>query len=379
VYNKNMITRIYDNLEKYLKPEKVLVIYGARRIGKTTLLKQYIKRTNLKYRLDSGDDLGIREVLSSERIQLIKEYASGYELIIIDEAQRIPNVGLGLKILVDNIPGIKVIATGSASFDLSQKLGEPLTGRANILTFFPVSQLELLDQNNKFGLKENKEKYLIFGAYPEVLTSKTREEKEKYLKNIVNSYLLKDILEIDKLKASNVIMDLLRLLAFQIGREVAHDELASNLGVDKKTVARYLDLLEKSFVLVNIRGYSGNLRSEITKKSKYYFLDNGIRNAVISNFNSLNLRNDAGELWENFIVIERLKKQSYAPIYSNNFFWRTYDQKEIDWVEEREGKLFGYEIKWGAKKIKEPKLWRATYKNAEFEVVNQENYLEFIT
>lgn len=374
-----MIARIYDDLNTYLKPNEVLIIYGPRRVGKTVLLENFLSKTALKYKLENGGDLSLQETFASQRIETFKRYAEGYDLIAIDEAQYIPNVGVGLKLLVDTIPGIKVIATGSASFELSNKIGEPLTGRSTILTLYPVSQLELKQKFNIHELSQKKEEYLIFGSYPKILTIKTSEEKAKQLRALVNSYLLKDILELEEVKGSKILLDLLRLLAFQIGSEVSLSELAQNLPIDPKTVARYLDLLEKTFVITAVRGYSRNLRKEISNKSKYYFYDNGIRNAVISNFNPINLRDDVGRLWENFLVVERIKKQTYKSIFANNFFWRTWDQKEIDWVEEREGKLFGFEFKYSLSKTKIPKEFLLTYPGSKIEIINTENYLDFVT
>lgn len=378
-----MISRIYDNLDNLLKEGKVIVIYGPRRVGKSTLVGNFLKRTNLKYRLDSGDDLNVAGILSSQSIDKISNYAAGYELILVDEAQRIPKVGLGLKILVDNNPKLKVLITGSSSLSLSYKIGEPLVGRMFDYILYPVSQLEFKKNMSPFDLEQKKEDFLIFGSYPEVIGAKTYEEKAKILTGIANSYLLRDIVELEKVGDSRILFDLLKLIAFQVGSEVSLTELGSNLGIDKKTVARYLWLFEQSFVLYNLRGYSRNLRKEISKKSKYYFYDNGIRNAVINNFNNLSTRNDVGALWENFLVIERLKKQEYAHIGSkyNNYFWRTWDKKEIDWVEMRSGKLFGYEFKWGeGKPSKSKNMWLKTYKDeAEFEIINKENYLDFIT
>lgn len=377
-YSSCMFIRIYDNLEPYLKPNKVLIIYGPRRVGKTVLLDNFLNTTKLRVKKGNGDDLEVQTVFSSQSIKVIKRYCEGYELIAIDEAQKIPNVGMGLKILVDNVPNIKVIATGSASFDLSNKVGEPLTGRYIKLQLYPIAQLELLKYYNTFELSQKKDEFLILGSYPEVLTAPTYEEKTTYLRSLVNSYLLKDILELERVKGSKILLDLLRLIAFQIGSEVSLTELATHLGIDYKTVARYLDLLEKTFVLINLRGLSRNLRKEIYKKSKYYFLDNGVRNGVISNFNPLNLRDDVGKLWENFLVSERIKKQAYRNIFANNYFWRTWDQKEIDFVEEREGKLFGFEFKYSPSKVKVPKAFLSAYSNAQVQVITADNYLEFI-
>ena len=372
------ITRFYKNLDKFIKPNKALIIYGPRQIGKTTLLKDYLSTCSLKYKLDSGDNINIKHILSSQDFNQIKEYAHGYELIAIDEAQKIKGIGQGIKIMVDQIPEIKIIATGSSSFELAGQIGEPLTGRKTTLTLYPVSQMELLNMYNNFELKQKLPEWLIFGGYPEVISAASKTEKMQYLEEIVQSYLLKDILELEKVKSSKIILDILRLLAFQLGNEVSLTEIAQQIGIDYKTVARYLDLFEKSFIIFNLRGFNRNLRKEVTKKSKYYFYDNGIRNAVISNFNNLELRNDIGSLWENFIFIERLKKRSYNGIYANPYFWRTWDQNEIDLVEERGGKLFGYEIKWPNKNVKPPSKWSSTYSNSEFKVINRDNYLEFI-
>lgn len=378
-----MIARIYDDLDALLKEGKVIVIYGPRRVGKTTLVSNYLKNTRVKYRLESGDDLSIAGILSSQSFDKINQFAAGYNLIVIDEAQRIPQVGLGLKILVDQNPQIKVLITGSSSLSLSYKVGEPLVGRMFDYILYPVSQLELKKEQNAFDLAQKKEDFLIFGSYPEVIGATTPQEKARILTGIANSYLLRDLVELEKVADVKILFDLLKLIAFQIGSEVSLTELGGNLGIDKKTVARYLWLFEQAFVLYNLRGFSRNLRKEISKKSKYYFYDNGVRNAVINNFNDLSTRNDVGSLWENFLVIERLKKQEYANMGSkyNNYFWRTWDKKKIDWVEMREGRLFGYEFKWGKDKPSKSKsAWLKTYKNeAEFEMINQENYLDFIT
>ncbi len=374
------IPRYYANLSQYLKPNKALIIFGPRQVGKTTLLQDYLTemKGKIKFRLDSGDDIRLGEVVGSNDFSKIKEYAEGYELIAIDEAQKIKNVGQGLKIMVDEIPGIKIIATGSSSFELAGQIGEPLAGRKITLTLFPVSQIELGNIYNNYDLKSRLKEYLIYGSYPEVAANEDAAEKKRILNEIVGSYLLKDILELEKVKGSKALLDLLRLLAFQIGNEVSLSELGRQLGLDYKTVARYLDLFEKSFVIMSLRGFSRNLRKEITKKSKYYFYDNGVRNAVIANFNQIDMRDDTGMLWENYIISERIRKQNYKKIYSNNYFWRTWEGKEIDFIEEREGKLHGYEFKWKDKFVKAPKEWLKNYPGSSFQVVSPENYLEFI-
>lgn len=375
-----MIRRNYEPLDRYLQPNKVLVIYGPRRSGKTTLLQTFLGQTSLKTLLVSGDDIRIQHLLSSQDFRQILEFAEGYDLLAIDEAQEIPNVGMGLKILVDQVPGIRIIATGSSSFELSGQVGEPLTGRKRTLVLYPISQSELLSQHNRFELRQNLEDYLLFGSYPEVLLAKTRAEKVEIISEIANAYLLKDILALEQVKNTRTLADLLKLLAFQVGSEVSYNELATSLSVDLKTVQRYLDLLEKAFVIYRLNGFSRNLRQEVTRKSKYYFFDTGIRNALIAQFNPLALRNDIGQLWENFVFIERTKHRTYTGIYANVYFWRTYSQHEIDLIEEREGRLIGFETKWSVKKgTQPPNLWVDTYPNAEYQVVTPENYLNFIT
>lgn len=374
-----MIPRFYDDLEKMLEGGRALIIYGPRRVGKTTILKSYLKKTNLKYKLDIGEDISVQQVLSSQDFSKILPYAEDYELIVIDEAQQIPNIGMGLKIIVDQLPDMKIIATGSSSFDLSHQIGEPLTGRKKTLILYPVAQLEFTNLYTHYELKQRLEEFLIFGSYPQVIMAKSKQKKIEILTEIVSSYLLKDILSLEKVKGSKILLDLLKLLAFQVGSEVSLNELSIKLNIDIKTVGRYLDLLQKTFVIFRLDGFSRNLRSEITQKSKYFFLDNGIRNGVILQFNDLDTRDDVGKLWENFLISERIKKQQYLQIFASNYFWRTHDQKEIDLIEERDGRLFGFEFKYGQRKGKIPKQFLETYPNSQIDIINQDNYLDFIT
>lgn len=370
----------FYNLESLLKPQKAIVIYGPRRVGKTTLLKDLIKKTKLKTFQGTGDDIKLKELFSVPDFDGLINFAKNYELIAIDEAQNIPNIGLGLKIIIDHVKNIKIVVTGSVSFELAGQVGEPLVGRKFTYTLFPLSVLELSKYYTPHQLQnELLEELLLFGSYPEVLTAQTREEKREILKEISDSYLLKDILTLERVKSPKILKNLLQLLAWQIGNEVSLTELSNSLGIDYKTVARYLDLLEKTFIIISIHGFSRNLRKEINKKNKYLFIDVGIRNAIIENFNAINLRNDAGQIWENFVFLERMKTRTYKQIYANQYFWRTWDQKEIDLVEERDGKLYGYEIKWNThKKVKPPKLWLESYPEAEFKIISPENYLDFV-
>ena len=291
-----------------------------------------------------------------------------------------PNVGTGLKLLVDSLPDVKVIASGSSSFQLANDIGEPLTGRKRTATLFPVAAMELASEYGGMALRQRLDELLIYGSYPEVLTIDNAKEKAETLHELCGSYLFKDILAFERLRNADKIHRLLTLLAFQVGKEVSVTELGTGLGLNRLTVERYIDLLEKTFVIFRIPGFSRNLRSEVTKTSRYYFRDNGIMNAVVNNYNPINMRdgNNVGALWENFVVSERMKKQEYCKILSNNYFWRTYERQEIDLVEEREGQLFGYEIKYGKANPSAPILWQENYPEATYQVISRNNYSDFI-
>ncbi|MGI6394298.1 MAG: ATP-binding protein [bacterium] len=374
------LSRFYDGkLENIIQAGKVVIIYGPRRVGKTSMVKKFLSDFQGKVYTGAGEDMPLRGIFNAQNIAQMKSAFSGYDIVFIDEAQKIQNVGTGLKILVDHIPGVKIIASGSSSFQLSSQVGEPLTGRNKNIFLFPLSILEIKEQFGGMHILEFLENYMVFGMYPESLTAENIEQKKEYLITLRDSYLFRDILELENIKNSDKLHDLLRLLAFQIGHEVSIQELGNQLGMSKNTVEKYLDLLEKSFVVKKVNGFSRNLRKEITKSSRYYFLDNGIRNAVINNFNPLNLRDDAGMLWENFLFVERLKKKSYLGRYANSYFWRTYDGKEIDLVEEKDGLLYGFEFKWGNKKPSAPTLWKKTYKESSYEVISKENFLDFVS
>ncbi len=371
------IPRAY-NLEKEIEKSKILSIFGPRQVGKTTLVKHFLENSQLKYRFENGGNMDTQEWLSSLSLKRFKEELEGYELLVVDEAQKVPKIGEALKLIADELQ-IYTIVTGSSSFELAGQIGEPLVGRKKELELFPLSVFELCKIYNKAELKNMLEDFLIFGMYPEIFTSKSKQEKSQKLKDVASAYLFKDILEFERVKDAKVLRKLLALLAFQIGKEVSLTELSNSLDISVHTVARYLDLLEKSFVIYSVQGFSRNLRKEVTKTSRYFFYDNGIRNAVISNFNKLELRDDLGALWENFIFMERLKTRKYKRIFANVYFWRTWDQKEIDLVEERDGKLFAYEFKFNPKKEKNPPaLWEQNYPNSEFQVINKDNFLDFV-
>jgi predicted AAA+ superfamily ATPase len=372
-----MIERILE-IDKYIKLNKVLVIYGPRQVGKTTLIKKYLHNIKGSAIYKTGDDLVFANDFGQCSLNLIKKIVPENSLFIIDEAQKIPNIGRALKLLVDNVANVKVLVTGSSAFDLANRTSEALTGRKTVCILFPISLQEAINQFTAYEIEKKLTDLMIYGMYPEVMCLASHTEKVDKISEIAHSYLLKDLLEFDTVKSSGILMNLLKLIAFQIGSEVSTTELAKTLGIDKKTVMRYLDLLEKSFVLFSLRGFSRNLRKEVSKMGKYYFYDLGIRNALISNFNDIDTRNDVGQLWENFMIIERMKNNSYMHNPVNYYFWRTYSQKEIDLIEEHGGKLYGYEFKWKKANIKAPSEWLNTYKNASFEIISNDNYLKFI-
>lgn len=373
-----MISRfIQDQLVQSIRPGFVTGLFGARRTGKTFLMEQIRARMESgKILVVQGDNLDVAEILSSRRLSVLKQFVAGYDFLFIDEAQKIPDVGINLKLIVDNLHDLSVFVTGSSAFDLKNKIGEPLTGRSKYFYLYPVAQLELGE--DYLTSRENLESRLIYGSYPQVVMATTENERRDILDSIKNGFLLKDILEMDNLKDSLFILSLLRLIAFQVGNDVSSTELANSLGVSKNTVARYLELLEKCYILFSLQGFSRNLRKEITKSRRYYFWDNGIRNAVISNFNRLSLRDDVGRLWENYCIAERLKRNHYQGRSGNYYFWRTYDQKEIDLIEEDGGVLWGFEFKWSEKAVKIPREFLDTYQGSRFHVVHRENYLEFV-
>ena len=373
------IVRYYSDIETHFQSGRVLILSGPRRVGKTTLVNAYFQRFVGKKLLVSGDNLQIQHILSSQNFDTIFSFVNDLELLIIDEAQLIPNIGMGLKIIIDHYPDLKVIATGSSSFELAGQVGEPLVGRKWDLQLFPVSVLELRQQRTPLELHNLLPKLLVYGSYPDVLLSETDQMKRDVLMELRDSYLFKDIFAFQEVKSPKILLDILKLLAFQVGSEVSLSEIATQVGIDYKTVARYLDLFEKAYIIIPLRGYSRNLRKEVVSKAKYYFYDIGLRNALISSFNALEDRNDIGQLWENFLVSERIKKIHYHKLFTNTYFWRTWDQKEIDWIEERGGQLFGFEFKYKDSTAKHAAAFTQTYPGTQMAVVNRDTYLEFVT
>ncbi|GMT44328.1 MAG: ATPase [bacterium] len=364
-------------LNDIIRSGKVILIYGPRQAGKTTLAGLILEKTGLKTLVVNADQLKYVDILSSRDLSKLKSLVYGYDVLFIDEGQRIPDIGLNLKILHDMLPQLKILVTGSSSFLLSDRVTESLTGRKKVYTLLPVSLGELSKTYNSFELNDQLEERLIYGQYPEVINLIGYNEKEDYLREITSSYIYKDILELEHIKYPFKIRDLLRLLAFQTGSQVSIPELGRQLGLNRETVERYLYLLEQSFVIFRLSAFSRNLRKEISKSQKFYFYDNGIRNLLTDNLHALKMRNDIGALWENFILSERKKKLLYDNKHTHNYFWRTYSGTEIDYIEEYQGKLCAFEIKYNKSKTKAPLVWQQQY-GKDFQVINKENYLDFI-
>ena len=370
--------QLLSQLRQAIQPGKVVVLYGPRQVGKTTLVQDLLAETSLAHTYINADELVYREALGSQNRRTLGDLLGHSALLVIDEAQRVPDIGLNLKILVDSYPQVAIVATGSSSFDLANKVSEPLTGRKLTLTLYPASYSEMAETVGAFEARAELERWLIWGGYPSIVTAEPGL-RERLLGELVGSYLYRDILELDGVRRAEKIVDLLRLLAFQIGQEVSISELATTLALGRLTVERYLDLLEKVFVIFRTGGLARNLRKEVTKTARYYFYDNGVRNSLIQNFNRLNLRNDIGQLWENYLMVERRKANQYAGRGANAYFWRTYDQKELDYVEEREGRLFGYEFKWqGQVRGATQREFLAAYPGAEVTTITRENFTDFL-
>jgi len=350
-----------------------IILYGPRQAGKTTLIRSLLAQTPDALML-TGDDLYTQTLLQRHELEHLKGVIGNAPLVFIDEAQRIANIGLSMKLMVDHLP-VRVIASGSASFELADRLPEPLTGRARTFHLHPLSWPELAGKYRLASPETALSDMLRYGMYPRMHVLESERERQEYAYDYINHYLYRDLLEFEQVKKPKKVIDLLLLLAHQMGREVAVSELATSLGMGQRTVEGYLDVLEKMFVLMNVRGFSRNLRKEVTKTSRYYFCDVGVRNALIRNFNALSLRGDVGELFENWFVMERVKRASNERRSTGFYFWRTYDQKEIDLIEERDGHLSAFECKWSASgRAKAPAEWTAAYPQADYNVATRDNW-----
>ncbi len=370
---------IQNDIEKKLFRKKVVVIYGARRVGKTTLVREIQKKFKDISLYLNCDEPDIREALTNKTSTELKSFIGPKQLVIIDEAQRVRNIGLTLKLIVDNYPEIQIISTGSSSFELSNQTVEPLTGRKYEYFLYPFSISELKSTYSNIEIDRLLEKRIIFGMYPEIVIKEF--DNERNLKEITRSYLYKDVLQYQNIRNPDILEKLLQALALQIGNEVSYNELSNSLGIDKKTVQSYISILEKAFVIFKLGPFSKNLRNEIKNLRKIYFIDTGIRNALINNLNPFTLRNDMGALWENFLIIERIKNTSNNFLSKNIYFWRTHQKEEIDLIEESTDDISAYEFKWKNKKsVKEkaPKAFSDKYKNINFKIIDRKNYQEFL-
>ena len=372
-----MIHRI---IEQVIKNDfgrgKIIVLMGARQVGKTTLFDSVVSGSSnvLRLNCDNYDD---RSDLENKTSTELRQLMGNHEVVIIDEAQRAKNIGLSLKMLADLKLSMQILVTGSSSLTLANEINEPATGRLIEYNLFPLSLVELMQQTSPREEKRLLEQRMIYGLYPEVVT--TPGDAKRILVNLANNYLYRDLLEYRGVKKPEVLQKLVRALALQIGSEVSYNELSRTVGVDKATVESYIDLLEKCFVVFRLPAYSSNLRSEIKRGRKIYFYDNGIRNALLSNFAPLELRDDVGMLWENMMVSERIKRNSYSRSYVQMYFWRTQQQQEVDLIEEQDGRLTAFEFKWNTKKkAKLPKTFIDNYPNTDFKVISPDNYVEFV-
>lgn len=374
----NIITR---ELEKFIKEKlfkgKVIILYGPRQSGKTTLIQNILKNIPEKHLMLDGEEFNIREELSKPTSAKLRLISGDNKIIFIDEAQKIKDIGSVLKLFHDKIKDIQVIASGSSAFELANKTSEPLTGRKYEYTLLPFSFGETVKHTNYIEEKSNLESRLIYGSYPEIITH--QQEAGNLIKLIARSYLYKDLFSLENINNPEVFEKIIRALALQLGSEVSYKELAVTVGVNHLTVEKYLSLLEKAFIIFKLPAYSGNLRNEIRKGKKYYFYDCGIRNAVIDNFKPLKSRNDGGALWENYLISERIKYFVFKNADCKMYFWRTTQQQEIDYIEERNGNLFGYKFKWNPKSKKSfSKTFTSNYSPKTTEIITRENYGEFL-
>jgi len=375
-----MIPRALHPLARQrMVPGQVLLLLGARRTGKTTLLRQLVDDWPGRALVLNGEDQAVQQALSQRDATRLRELTSGHDLLALDEAQAASGVGALLKLLVDTQPELAILATGSSSLDLGRDTGEPLTGRSRRLVLHPMALCELLPLENPVESASRLEGRMLFGGYPEVATLTGDSERRECLVELANAYLFKDILQYEGIRRSDKLLRLLQLVALQVGRQVSLDELATQLGMGRNTVERYLDLLEQCHVVLRVGGFSRNLRTEIHKTSRWYFVDTGMRNAVLRNFQPLATRDDVGAIWENFLFMERRKRLDYERRFVNRWFWRTHGQQEIDLVEEEEGDLRAWEFKWARpNRDTAPSAWRTAYPQATFQVVHRDNHRAFV-
>lgn len=373
-----MINRMMTNhIQEAMAQGKAAIILGARQTGKTTLIKNLLPNNQNASVFLNADEPYIRENLQGISSHKLKQIIGGAKIVVIDEAQRVKNIGLTMKLICDELPDKKLIATGSSSLDLANEINEPLTGRKLEMFLYPIAWQEFVQYAGFLQARQQLETRVIYGMYPDVIMNPGREVK--LLKNLAGSYLFKDVLTYSGIRKPDLLDKLVRALALQVGSEVSLHELAKMMRVDKNTVDKYIDLLEKAFIVFRLQPFSRNHRNEISSSRKIYFWDTGIRNALINNFSDLNMRQDKGALWENFMIAERLKYLHNNEVLANSYYWRTYQQQEIDYVEEKNGGITAVELKWNTqKKVRFPKTFTRTYSNAETKFIHPDNLEEFI-
>jgi uncharacterized protein len=368
---------IIAHFEEKLFKGKAILIFGPRQVGKTTLVRQLIAKYKQQTLWYSGDEADVREMLTNTTSTKLKSLFGDAKIVVIDEAQRIENIGITIKLVTDSIPEVQLIATGSSTFELANKINEPLTGRKYEFNLYPFSYAELVNNSHMLIEQRLLETRLIYGSYPEVVSNPANGQE--ILNSIANSYLFKDILMYDGIKKTSVLLKLLVALALQVGNEVSYNELSQTVGVDKNTVEKYIDLLEQVFIVFKLHGLSRNHRNELKKSKKIYFYDNGIRNAVLGNYVRLDKRDDVGALWENYLIAERQKALHYSQFYGHRYFWRTTQQQEIDYIEEKDGSFTAFEFKWNNKATKKfPKPFLESYNVAATKVINKDNFHDFL-
>ncbi len=373
-----MIQRILtQSILNDFKRKKVIVLLGARQVGKTTLLTN-LQKDNTKTLMLNCDDMDDSMLLENPTSTKLRHLLESYELVFVDEAQRVKNIGLTLKMIGDlKLPNTQVVVTGSSSLDLANEVNEPATGRLIEYNLYPFTLTELAAHTSEREERRMLEQRMLYGLYPEIVTEPA--DARRTLMSLTNNYLYKDLFAYKGIKKPELLQKLVRALALQLGSEVSYNELSNLLGIDKNTVESYIGLLEKCFVVFRLESYSRNLRNEIKKGKKIYFYDNGVRNAVLSNFSPLEMRNDVGALWENLMVSERVKRNAYAQNFAQLYFWRTHEQQEIDLVEEQDGNLRTFEFKWSGKaRSTQPSSFSKNYPDTPYEVITPENFWEFL-
>lgn len=374
-----MISRLLQKtIESRLFAGKAIIVIGARQVGKSTLFKLILEKQDYKALQLNCDEPEVRDMLSNINTAELRLLIADNRIVVIDEAQRVANIGMTLKLITDNFPEVQLLVTGSSSFELQDKLNEPLTGRKYEYHLYPISTAELMASNGLLGVKQTLEQRLVYGSYPDILNH--ADDAKELLMNLAGSYLYKDLLTLESVRRPVLLGKLLTALALQVCSEVSYNELAQTVGSDNKTIEKYIDLLEKCYIVFRLNGFNRNLRSELKKSKKVYFFDNGIRNAILQNFAPLSLRQDAGALWENFIISELIKRNHYSGRYVNSYFWRTTQQQEIDYVEECDGQFSIFEMKWNPRRANTqfPSSFLTAYDVKEKAVVTPENWIEWV-